>query len=193
MNLKSTTIKVSNFGIKIQWNLVYRFKVSETEKKLAKIAVIGMDSVAKDITGAVAETPIYMAPEVLRGKKYDSKADMYSMGLMFWEMSYGRMVSWDIPQHLKREEVFRRVEKGYRPEFLDKVPYEAPLPQWIQLMKECWDKDPKSRPTAKECGERIDKVESFYKVESCYYGGKKNSKILWWCCRLTCKWHDNLD
>ena len=139
-----------------------------TEKKSAKIAVTGMDRVAKDIIGAFAETPIYMAPEVLRGEEYDSKADIYSMGLMFWEMSYGREVSWDIPANLKREEVLRKVENGYRPEFLDKEPYEAPLSQWIQLMKECWDKDPKSRPTAKECGERIEKVES------CYYEGEQS-------------------
>ena len=143
--------------------VVYRFKVSET--KSAKIAVIGMDGVAKDITGAVAETAIYMAPEVLRGEKYDSKADIYSMGLMFWEMSYGKMVSWDFPVELKREEVLRKVEKGYRPEFVDKAPYETSLSQWIQLMKECWDEDPKSRPTAKVCSERLDEVEKRYKDE----------------------------
>lgn len=135
---------------------------------MAKIAVIGMESVAKDITGAVAETPIYMAPEVLRGEKYDSKADIYSMGLMFWEMTYGRMVSWDISEGLKREGVLRMVEKGYRPEILDHhVPVRGSLPQWIQLMKECWDKDPESRPTAKECGIRIDEVEKCYADEQC--------------------------
>lgn len=148
--------------------VVYRFKVSE--KKSAKIAVIGMDGVAKDITGAVAETAIYMAPEVLRGEKYDSKADIYSMGLMFWELSYGKMVSWDFPVELKREEVLRKVEKGYRPEFVDKAPDETSLSktslsQWIQLMKECWDEDPKSRPTAKECSERIDKVKNRFADE----------------------------
>lgn len=124
-----------------------------------------MDGVAKGITGAEAETPIYVAPEVLRGERYDSKADIYSMGLMFWEMSYGRRVSWDFPADLKREEVLRKVEKGYRPEFLDKVPYEVSLSQWIQLIKKCWEEDPKSRPTAKECSERINEVEKCYADE----------------------------
>ena len=133
---------------------------------MAKIAVIGMESLAKDITGAVAETPIYMAPEVLRGEKYDNKADIYSMGFMFWEMTYGRMVSWDISEGLKREDVLRMVEKGYRPEILDHhVPVGGSLSQWIQLMKECWDKDPTSRPMAKECGKRIDEVEKCYADE----------------------------
>ena len=125
-----------------------------------------MNGVAKDITEAFAETPIYMAPEVLRGEKYDSKADIYSMGLMFWELSYGTVVSLDIPANLKREEVLRRVEEGYRPKFGGDVPVKGgSLYKWIQLMKKCWAKDPKPRPTAKDCGKLIDEVEKCYEDE----------------------------
>lgn len=125
-----------------------------------------MNGVAKDITEAFAETPIYMAPEVLRGEKYDSKADIYSMGLMFWELSNGKMVSLDIPANLKREEVLRRVEQGYRPKFCGEVPATGgSLYEWIQLMEKCWYKDPKLRPTAEECGQRIDGVEKCYEEE----------------------------
>lgn len=35
-------------------------------------------------------SPLNMAPEVLGGKKYSSKADIWSIGVCFYEMLYGR-------------------------------------------------------------------------------------------------------
>ena len=39
-------------------------------------------------TGAMKET-FYIAPEVIRSEFYDSKADIYSSGIMPWEMWFG--------------------------------------------------------------------------------------------------------
>eukprot|EP01063_Lacrimia_lanifica_P029904 TRINITY_DN4654_c0_g1_i1.p1 TRINITY_DN4654_c0_g1~~TRINITY_DN4654_c0_g1_i1.p1 ORF type:complete len:613 (+),score=244.97 TRINITY_DN4654_c0_g1_i1:120-1958(+) len=36
-------------------------------------------------------TPVYMAPEVMEGKKYNSKADMFSMGCILYELATGKL------------------------------------------------------------------------------------------------------
>lgn len=45
----------------------------------------------KDNHGKIG-TPHWMAPEILRGEKYEEAADVYSFGVILWEMLTG-----DIP------------------------------------------------------------------------------------------------
>src|ERR1043165_10105006 len=37
----------------------------------------------------------YMAPEILQGKKYTMASDIYSFGMIMWELMTGRRPFWD--------------------------------------------------------------------------------------------------
>eukprot|EP01017_Pseudomicrothorax_dubius_P031602 TRINITY_DN4053_c0_g2_i2.p1 TRINITY_DN4053_c0_g2~~TRINITY_DN4053_c0_g2_i2.p1 ORF type:complete len:569 (-),score=150.51 TRINITY_DN4053_c0_g2_i2:40-1746(-) len=43
-----------------------------------------------DLTETMVGSPIYMAPECLKGQRYSIKADIYSLGVVMFEMLFGR-------------------------------------------------------------------------------------------------------
>jgi len=84
----------------------------------------------------------YIAPEILRGKKYTKAADVYSFGIIMWELISG------IPAFNKRPHDFKlalKICKGERPDLAEGI-----APEYQELMKRCWDSDPNKRPSAIE-------------------------------------------
>jgi serine/threonine protein kinase/tetratricopeptide (TPR) repeat protein len=67
-------VKILDFGV------ARRFSLGNNEN------TITVDT----LSGSVSGTPAYMAPEVLMQKPYDGRSDLFSMGLVYYEMLGGR-------------------------------------------------------------------------------------------------------
>jgi len=66
---------------------------NDDEKSIIKIADFGYARYieTQDLAETTCGTPLYMAPEVLQSQKYDSKADLWSVGCIMYEMLTGRV------------------------------------------------------------------------------------------------------
>ena len=92
-----------------------------------------------------------IAPEVFHSEVYDSKADIYSFGIMLWEMWYGRQA---FAEFMGPVAVFICMVDGhYRPEEVEGE--KKPPARWKQLMNRCWDEDPEKRPSAEICNQDL--------------------------------------
>ena len=148
----SQRLLTSNFRMKIMNACLLLYSPKISEDGYVKVTDIGVSKQAVDITGAIAGTPIYMAPEVFNSEVYDSKADMHSLGILLWEMWYGQQAFANIIAK-SLQVFFKIVDEGYRPEHVRNR--KRPPDRWVQLMKQCWAKNPEERPTAEKCYKEI--------------------------------------
>ena len=87
-------------------------------------------------------TCYWMAPEIIVNKKYTTKVDVYSYGIIIWEMCTRKIpYSCMSQQHIQ---FYVSVKKG-RPN-LKIIPNNTP-PKIVQLMQMCWEHEPDNRPT----------------------------------------------
>ena len=121
-----------------------------SEENVVKVTDVGESKEAVYITGTFAGSPAYMAPEVLKSQVYNSKADIYSLGIMLWELWYGERA---FSRSVSLADFFTMVDNGGRPEHVEGC--REPTQAWENLMKECWQKNYRDRPLANECHQRI--------------------------------------
>jgi hypothetical protein len=111
-----------------------------------KVADFGLARVVDGAAAAsreqlTAETGTYrwMAPEVVSHARYDAKCDVYSYGIVLWEIASGGAVPYAGLSAL--HVALGVVQKGLRPE----VPAGADA-TLARLMAACWDGAPAARP-----------------------------------------------
>ena len=130
-----------------------------TKTKQIKVADLGLATFRNQITGTYCGTPWYMAPEIRENKIYDSKVDMYSFGLMMWEMWFGERVRSE-PISLSQDKVTRQInERKQRAEGRGDTRHPPPT-KWIELMVSLWNAEPCVRKTATESKELMKKLNT---------------------------------
>ncbi|KAL6054770.1 putative serine/threonine-protein kinase/receptor [Balamuthia mandrillaris] len=117
-----------------------------------KVADFGI-SRTKDMTTSVAMTAVgtaqWAAPEVLREEKYTEKADVYSFGIIMWEL-LARQEPYPGTTSLIKL-VTQVVNEGLRPDVNQvQMQNEEDRLVYIDLMQRCWLEDAASRPTFDE-------------------------------------------
>ena len=109
----------------------------------AKITDFGLAGVAGDFHGheVRAGTPAYMAPEQLSGKEVTIKSDIYSLGLVLYEIFTGKKAF----DAATLEELIKLRETTTPPSISDYVKEVDPIVERVILR--CLERDPQSRPS----------------------------------------------
>ena len=87
-------------------------------------------------------TCYWMAPEIIVNKRYSTKVDVYSYGIIIWEVCTRKTPYSCMSQ--QQVQFYVSVKKG-RPN-LKIIPNNTP-PKIVQLMQMCWEHDPDKRPS----------------------------------------------
>ncbi|EXX50926.1 Tpk1p [Rhizophagus irregularis DAOM 197198w] len=113
-----------------------------------------VESVASDDVFGVLP---YIAPEVLRGKPYTKAADIYSFGIIMWEMVSGISAFHNITHDLS---LSLEICEGFRPKIV-----KGTMPEYVKLMNRCWNNNPDKRPTADELSKIFEKWSDKFPIE----------------------------
>ncbi|CAI2181253.1 19283_t:CDS:2 [Funneliformis geosporum] len=76
----------------------------------------------------------YIAPEVIFGKGYTFASDIYSIGMLMWEISSGKQPFVGLEHNY---DLVMNIMNGMRPKIVSGTPLE-----YANLMVQCWDADP---------------------------------------------------
>lgn len=144
------TLDVSRFGRQLASALHYchRNNVLHLDVKPSNVLVHNGNSKLADFGSSatrgshpkVCGTVQYMAPEVLLGQRPDFSADVYSLGVVLWQMQSGARPFDGLHQHAV---MFQVVRLRVRPRFAEND--EATELQ--DLVKRCWSHECNERPS----------------------------------------------
>ncbi len=114
-----------------------------TEDGVLKILDFGLAKLAGEVaishTGSSAGTPAYMSPEQARGEEVDARTDLWSLGVVLYEMLAGRR-----PFRAEQEQAVLYAILNQRPQPLREIRPEVP-PELARIVDRLLAKEPAER------------------------------------------------
>ncbi|GES79914.1 kinase-like domain-containing protein [Rhizophagus clarus] len=96
----------------------------------------------------------YIAPEVIVGRGYTKESDIYSVAMLMWEISSGQppFINYEYDYYLAM-----KIVTGTRPKIVPGTPL-----KYQELIKRCWDANPKNRPDINTLWSEMMKINKSY-------------------------------
>lgn len=102
------------------------------------------ETTALTVTGMVIGTPMYMSPEQAAGESVGPASDVYSLGVLAYELAVG-----ELPFHATSAMAWAAAHMRDAPPSVAQRRPDLP-PEITQLVERCLAKDPTDRPTARD-------------------------------------------
>jgi hypothetical protein len=109
----------------------------------------------------------YCAPEIFSGGTFTDRSDVYSMGIVLWEVVYRAIRGGyqqpfsEFPNLHHDFQIMLQAASGVRPT----IPTETPEPMRL-LIQDCVSADVSKRPTAGQVAERLTKMKKDYRASA---------------------------
>ncbi|RHZ67389.1 hypothetical protein Glove_301g66 [Diversispora epigaea] len=122
-------------------NLMITEAYSDSKYKFIRLGDLGLCKLANETSssGKYGVLP-YIAPEALDKYQYSQASDIYSVGIIMWIISTGKI---PFANRAHDVELVFDIVNGLRPKINNNIPQ-----CYIELMEKCWHKDPAERPNA---------------------------------------------
>ncbi len=123
--------------------------VSEQDRKLrASLTDFGLSIVKRETSSTTTKiskqqssgTLLWMAPELLRGRRNSTQSDVYAYGMILWELATRKLPFYEADP----KAIFQLIKNGDTPE----IPSGTPS-NFASVIKKCWDLNQNKRPAIK--------------------------------------------